>query len=134
MKYLLILFCLCLNYSCTLAQRNVILIIADDLGIEYCGFYEQHGDTVIMPNVRSLLAKGIRFTRAWSNPLCSPTRAGILTGRYSFRTGIGDAVGGQNTNNLDTAEFTIPKLLEFHKPSGIAKANIGKWHLNSPMP
>jgi arylsulfatase A-like enzyme len=65
-----------------------------------------------MPNVRSLLAKGIRFTRAWSNPLCSPTRAGILTGRYSFRTGIGDAVGG-TPNNLDTAEFTFQNFLNF---------------------
>jgi arylsulfatase A-like enzyme len=134
MKYILILLFLCLNYSASVAQRNVILIIADDVGLEYCGFYEQHGDTVIMPNIRTLLSKGIRFTRAWSNPLCSPTRAGILTGRYSFRTGIGDAVGGQNSNNLDTSELTIPKLLETYKPSGIAKANIGKWHLNNPMP
>ena len=134
MRYYIIIAFLFLSISKLYSQRNVVLIIADDLGIEYCGFYEQHGDTVIMPNVRSLLANGIRFTRAWSNPLCSPTRAGILTGRYSFRTGIGDAVGGQNTNNLDTAELTIPKLLEMYKPSGISKANIGKWHLNSPMP
>lgn len=116
------------------AQRNVILIIADDLGLEYCGFYENHGDTVIMPNVRTLLSKGIRFTQAWSNPLCSPTRSGILTGRYSFRTGVGDAIGGQNTNTLDTAEITIPRILQAFKPNGIAKANIGKWHLQNPMP
>ena len=134
MRLLLILFLSCFSISTLHAQRNVVLIIADDLGLEYCGFYEQHGDTVIMPNVRSLLNKGIRCTRAWSNPLCSPTRAGILTGRYSFRTGMGDAVGGQNSNNLDTSELTIPTLLEAYKPSGIAKANIGKWHLNSPMP
>ena len=99
MKLFIILLTFCLSISTTYAQRNVVLIIADDLGLEYCGFYEQHGDTVIMPNVSSLLTKGIRFTRAWSNPLCSPTRAGILTGRYSFRTGIGDAVGGQSSNS-----------------------------------
>ena len=116
------------------AQRNVVLIIADDLGLEYCGFYENHADTVIMPNVRTLLEKGIRFTNAWSNPLCSPTRAGIFTGRYSFRTGVGDAVGGQTSNTLDTSEMTIPRMLEIFKPNGIAKANIGKWHLHNPMP
>lgn len=134
MKLIIILLLFCLSISTAFAQRNVVLIIADDLGLEYCGFYEQHGDTVIMPNVRSLLAKGIRFTRAWSNPLCSPTRAGILTGRYSFRTGIGDAVGGQSSNTLDTSEITIPRLLNTYNPQGISKANIGKWHLHNPMP
>ena len=134
MKLYVILLTFCLSISTAYAQRNVVLIIADDLGLEYCGFYEQHGDTVIMPNVRSLLTKGIRFTRAWSNPLCSPTRAGILTGRHSFRTGIGDAVGGQNSNTLDTSEITIPRLLNTYNPQGISKANIGKWHLHTQMP
>jgi len=128
---LLIFFC---SITLSFAQRNVVLIIADDLGLEYCGFYDTHRDTVIMPNVRSLLNKGVLFTQAWSNPLCSPTRAGILTGRYSFRTGIGEAVGGQNTNTLDTSEITIPRLLNVYKAQGIAKANIGKWHLHNPMP
>lgn len=117
-----------------LAQRNVILIIADDLGTEYCGFYENHMDTVAMPNIRKLLSRGVRFNKAWSNPLCSPTRAGILTGRYSFRTGVGNAVGGATSNVLDTAEITIPRLLNKFKPGALAKANIGKWHLQLPMP
>ena len=129
---IIILFLCSITFS--FAQRNVVLIIADDLGLEYCGFYGNTGDTVIMPNVQSLLSKGIRFTNAWSNPLCSPTRAGILTGRYSFRTGVGDAVGGQTSNTLDTSELTIPRMLNIYNPNGIAKANIGKWHLHTPMP
>ncbi len=116
------------------AQRNVILIIADDLGTDYCGFYENHLDTAAMPNIRKLLKKGVRFSRAWSNPLCSPTRAGILTGRYSFRTGVGNAIGGAGSAVLDTAEVTIPRLLNKYKPNGIAKANIGKWHLQLATP
>jgi len=116
------------------AQRNVILIIADDLGSDYCGFYENHLDTCKLPNVRKLLARGVRFSKAWSNPLCSPTRAGILTGRYSFRTGVGNAVGGAGSAVLDTAEMTIPRMLNIYKPNGIAKANIGKWHLQLPTP
>ena len=124
-------------YTCIIqveSQRNVILIIADDFGTDYCGFYENHLDTIAMPNVRSLLARGIRFTRAWSNPLCSPTRSGILTGRYSFRTGVGDAVGGTTSAVLDTGEVTLPRLLNLYKPNGIAKANIGKWHLHLDRP
>jgi len=134
MKTASILFLFLFAITPSFAQRNVVLIIADDLGLEYCGYYGNTGDTVIMPNVQSLLPKGIRFTNAWSNPLCSPTRAGILTGRYSFRTGVGDAIGGQTTNTLDTSELTIPRMLNIYKPNGIAKANIGKWHLHNPMP
>ncbi len=115
------------------AQRNIVLIIADDLGSNWCGFQENKVDTVNMPNVRKLLAKGVRFSNAWANPVCSPTRAGILTGRYSFRTGVGNVV--TNTMQLDTAEMTIPKLLKnANAPTKYAVANIGKWHLNAPMP
>lgn len=115
------------------ANKNVILIIADDLGTDYCGFYEDHADTAALPNISKLLSKGVRFTNAMSNPVCSPTRAGILTGRYSFRTGVGDAVGGAGSATLDTSEMIIPKLLKIFNPT-IKTANIGKWHLNNTTP
>lgn len=115
------------------AQRNVILIIADDLGLDYLGFYETHADTAAMPNVRKLLAQGVRFTNAWATPYCSSTRAGMLTGRYSFQTGVGAVVGG-GSGTLNLNEITIPKLLETYKPGVYAKANIGKWHLHQPTP
>lgn len=134
MKKLLFLIGFLLLENAIFAQRNVILLIADDLGTDYCGFYENHLDTVNMPNVRKLLSKGVRFKNAWSNPLCSPTRAGILTGRYSFRTGVGNAVGGATSAVLDTAEMTIPRMLNLYKPNGFAKANIGKWHLHLLTP
>ena len=115
----------------TNAQRNVLLIIADDLGTDYCGFYEDHADTANIPHIRSLLSKGIRFQNAMANPVCSPTRAGMFTGRYSFRTGVGNVVSAPN--QLDTAEITIPRLLNSYDPN-IAKAQIGKWHLHIPNP
>ncbi len=116
------------------AQRNVILIIADDLGTDYLGFYEDHKDTVDVPNLRALVNKGVRFKYAYSNPVCSSTRAGILTGRYSFRTGVGNIVGGIGGSGvLDTNELSIPDLLNKYNPN-IAKANIGKWHLHQPNP
>ncbi len=118
----------------TQAQRNTILIIADDLGTDYFGFYENHVDTVDVPNIRGLLAKGVRFKNYYSNPVCSSTRSTLLTGRYGFRTGVGYIVGAMGgSGQIDTAEMSIPKLLKLHN-SNIAKANIGKWHLKQPNP
>lgn len=116
------------------AQRNVVLIIADDLGTDYCGFYEDHADTADLPNIRALLVNAVRFKNATSSPVCSSTRAGMLTGRYSFRTGVGNIVGGTGgSGQLDTSELTIPRMLKSFNPT-IKCANIGKWHLNQPAP
>ena len=128
---LLLLFSLVISgYS----QRNVVLIIADDLGKDYCDIYSDHGPSVVnLTNVRRLLTRGVVFNNAWSNPLCSPTRAGILTGRYSFRTGVGDVVDGSNTK-LSLNETIIPKMLNLYSPNGISKACIGKWHVTTSAP
>jgi arylsulfatase A-like enzyme len=80
--------------------------------------------------VKRLLTRGVVFNNAWSNPLCSPTRAGILTGRYSFRTGVGDVVDGSNTK-LSLTETIIPKMLNLYSTGGISKACIGKWHVTT---
>jgi arylsulfatase A-like enzyme len=128
-KLLLIAVILISNYSHS--QRNVILIIADDLGKDYCDIYSDHAPiTVHLTNVRRLIPNGVVFNNAWSNPLCSPTRAGILTGRYSFRTGVGDVVDGANPK-LSLSEYIIPKVLNLYSPNGIAKACIGKWHVTT---
>jgi arylsulfatase A-like enzyme len=116
------------------AQRNVVLIIADDLGKDFCDIYPDHAaNTVHLTNVRRLLNRGVIFNNAWSNPLCSPTRAGILTGRYSFRTGVGDVVDGSNPK-LNINENIIPKVLNIYSPNGISKACIGKWHVTTGGP
>ena len=124
-----------ISMSVANAQRNIILIIADDLGSNWCGFQEDRVDTAAMPNVRKLLGRGVRFSNAWSNPFCSPTRAGLLTGRYSFRHGVGTVIGGAGSAALDTAEITIPRLLKNNNaPTKYNAANIGKWHLQSLSP
>lgn len=111
------------------AQRNVVLIIADDLGKDYCEMYPDHSPKVVkLTNVERLKERGIVFSNAWSSPLCSPTRAGILTGRYSFRTGVGHVVDGA-TIMLGQDEKTLPKVLNLYAPNAISKALIGKWHL-----
>jgi len=116
------------------AQRNVVLIIADDLGKDFCDIYPDHGaNTVHLTNVRRLLNRGVIFNNAWSNPLCSPTRAGILTGRYSFRTGVGDVVDGANPK-LNSNENIIPEVLDIYNNNGISKALFGKWHVTTGGP
>ena len=136
MKFYISLFCLAfLLFNPELkAQHNTIVIIADDLGTDYFGFYENYGDTVAVPNLRALLRRGVRFKNAYSNPVCSSTRATILTGRYGFRTGVGNIVGSTaGSGQLDTSEYCLPKLLRNYNPN-IATANIGKWHLSNPNP
>jgi arylsulfatase B len=131
MKNILTFFLLLSSFYVASAQRNIVLIIADDLGSNWCGFQENRVDTLNMPNVRKLLSRGVRFSNAWANPVCSPTRCGILTGRYSFRTGVGNVV--TNNMQLDTAETTIPKLLKnANAPTKYVSANIGKWHVSAP--
>ncbi len=128
MKKLMLLFLMLVALSVH-AQRRVILIIADDLGTDWCGFYPDHVDTANIPHLRSLANRGIRFDKAMSNPYCSSTRASIFTGKYAFRTGVGGVVGGMGGSNpLSTTELGIPKALKNYNPS-IATANTGKWHL-----
>ena len=137
-KIVVLLFLLVFSHSNFAQQHNVIFVIADDIGADYCGFYSNYTlynpilDTIAMPNVRRLLSRGVRFKNAWSNPVCSPTRAGMMTGRYSFRTGVGNAIGGGTTSVLNTNEISIPQLLNVYSPNGISKALIGKWHLQLP--
>ena len=64
----------------------------------------------------------------WSAPLCSPARATLLTGRYGFRTGIGDNVD-QDDPGLDLAEWTLPEVLAVGSGGARRTAAIGKWHL-----
>ena len=135
MKYFFTLVLCIVSFFTANAQRNIILIIADDLGSDWCGFQENRLDTVNMPNVRKLLSRGVRFSNAWANPFCSPTRAGLLTGRYSFRHGVGTVIGGAGDAVLDTSEITIPRLLKNNAaPTKYNTANIGKWHLQNLSP
>lgn len=104
---------------------NIILILADDLGYGDLGC---DGGTVIRtPNLDRMAAEGTRFTDFYASAnVCTPSRAGLLTGRYAIRMGLAEQViQAADTRGLPTSETTIPKLL---KPA-YATALIGKWHL-----
>ncbi|MBI1837586.1 MAG: sulfatase-like hydrolase/transferase [Flavobacteriia bacterium] len=111
------------------AQKNTILIIADDISPDYFGMYNESSDTANTPNIRKLLEKGVLFTKAWASPLCSITRSEMLTGKYPFRTNIGAVITGPTSPQIDTAEMSLAKLLKFYAPQKYNTACVGKWHL-----
>jgi arylsulfatase A-like enzyme len=131
-KILFLLFVF--SFQFTQAQQNTIIIIADDLGSDYLGYYFNVGDTAPTPSIRSLLAQGVQFNNAWANPVCSPTRAALFTGRYGFRTGVGEVITNASTPQLDTAERSVARLLRDFAPVKYETANVGKWHLHLPTP
>jgi hypothetical protein len=67
---------------------NILLLIADDVGLDASSGYTAGVDLPTTPTLNALAANGLTFDNAWANPVCSPTRAAILTGRYGYRTGV----------------------------------------------
>lgn len=112
------------------SQRpNVLLVVADDVGVDLIPAYGEYNDPPITPTIDALAHEGMLFRNAYSNPLCSPTRATILTGRYALRTGIGVNIF-ENTAALKLSEVTIPELLD-NGNSGFSHSCFGKWHLGN---
>ena len=105
---------------------NLLLIVADDLGVDRVGCYGA-STAPPTPNIDALAAGGLRFTRAYVNPACSPTRGAILTGRYSFRTGVPGTLPFA-APGIDPGEIMLPVPLA---AVGYSTALIGKWHLGT---
>jgi arylsulfatase A-like enzyme len=108
------------------SRPNIVLILADDLGYGDIGV--QGGDSVPTPNMDALAAAGVRCTSGYvSAPYCSPSRAGLLTGRYQTRFGheFNPHVGDEATLGLPLDQRTIADHLH---SAGYATALIGKWH------
>ena len=80
------------------ARSNIMLIIADDLGNDKIGVYQQGDDLTRpkTPNIDKLARRGVRFVNAYATPFCSPTRATLLTGKYGSRHDIGTVIRGRN--------------------------------------
>lgn len=105
-------------------KPNIIVIVADDLGFADLGF--QGGRDIPTPHLDALAAGGVRCTNGYvSGPYCSPTRAGLLTGRYQTRFGHEFNPGGGDAG-LPTTETTFADRL---KSAGYATGLVGKWHL-----
>ncbi|XP_050809113.1 arylsulfatase A [Gopherus flavomarginatus] len=105
---------------------NILLIFADDLGFGDLGSYGH--PTSATPNLDKMAARGLRFTDFYAScPLCSPSRAALLTGRYQTRSGVYPGVFYPGSRGgLPLSEVTIAEVL---KARGYATAMVGKWHL-----
>jgi len=102
-------------------KPNIILILADDLGYETLGAYG--GTSYRTPQLDRLAATGVRFTHCFVQPLCTPTRAQLMTGRYNVRNYI-------NFGNMDRQAVTFGNLL---KQAGYATCIVGKWQLGQDL-
>ncbi len=128
------------NKSGAAEQPNVILILADDLGIDHVGFYGVHQDRrpSRTPNLDRLASDWVAFDWAYAFPVCSPTRASILTGRGPI-TGIENGEHHGVTAALKAADLGTPDewslpldlitLPDVLRPAGYTSVLIGKWHL-----
>jgi arylsulfatase len=105
-------------------KPNVILMYADDLGYGDLGCY---GSKIRTPNLDRLASEGMRFTQCLSaNPVCSPSRAALLTGRYPTRVQMPSVLFPRDTVGLPKDETTIAGMLQ---PAGYRTMCVGKWHL-----
>jgi arylsulfatase B len=112
---------------------NVLLVIADDVGVDAVSTWGTWPGAAPTPTLDALAAQGVVFERAWSNPVCAPSRASLLTGRHSFRTGVGEVLQPLTPGGgLPLAERTIAELLRDAAPVPRATAFVGKWHLGTP--
>jgi arylsulfatase len=110
-------------------KPNVVIMLADNVGYDDLGCYGA-GEIRGMPTPRidQFASEGLRLTQFFVEPGCTPSRAALLTGRYSQRAGLGTIIVGGTPNTLQPSEVTLGKLF---KSQGYRTGVIGKWHLGS---
>src|SRR5215468_6730295 len=113
-------------------KPNFIFILVDDMG--YADLSSFGSRDIRTPNIDRLAKEGVKLTQAYSNgPVCTPTRAAFVTGRYQQRISKAmewAVLPDQRNDSLPLSETTIARML---KDNGYATALIGKWHLGYPL-
>jgi arylsulfatase A-like enzyme len=108
-------------------KPNILLIIADDFGLDLSPCHTIGNDPPRMPNLVRMCEEGLVFENVWVNPLCTPTRAALLTGQYGFRTGV-----VQVGDVLDDTDSVMDALAS--TDADYANAIVGKWHVTDTDP
>jgi arylsulfatase A-like enzyme len=115
------------SFTKTTTKPNILLIIADDMGVDATPGYSIGATKPNMPNLQNLAASGLTFDNAWAYPKCSPTRAAMLTGKYGFHTGVLN-VG----NHISLSEKSLQTYLDDNSTT-YSHSIIGKWHLSNGL-
>jgi len=109
------------------ARPNVVIVLTDDQGFGDLGY---HGNRMVRtPNMDRFAAQAVELTQFYACPVCSPSRASLLTGRYHLRTGVVDVFG--DACKMKPEEVTLAEAL---RDAGYATGIFGKWHLGDPPP
>ena len=108
--------------------HNILLLIADDFGIDNLSLYNTNAAASIpyTPNITALAQSGVLFTHFYARPSCSQSRAAIITGRDSFRTGVGVAINPSPSPSspvLSSNEYTLPQYLSLSGTSQDVNTN-----------
>ncbi|MEO1617721.1 MAG: sulfatase [Planctomycetota bacterium] len=103
---------------------NFVVILTDDLGYGDIACFG--AQDIATPNIDAMAEEGVKLTSFYVSPVCSPTRASLMTGCYSQRVGIGGVLFERNSTGLSHDEITLPECL---KGQGYTTAIVGKWHL-----
>jgi arylsulfatase A-like enzyme len=111
---------------------NVLMIVMDDVGVEQlrCFGSDPTNSYAPTPNIDRLARNGVRFPRMQVMPVCSPTRASLLTGRFPFRTGIGSTTV-RNQRPLFPTETCLPRAIQQSTGNAVRTGCFGKWHIST---
>lgn len=108
-----------------LVLPNIVIILADDLGWRDVGY---HGSEIKTPNIDRIAHEGVELDRFYAQPMCSPARAALMTGKSPLRLGIHKALGKNEKSGLPLDEKILPQYLA---RLGYQSLMVGKWHLGN---
>lgn len=125
---------ICSSAGLTAQNHNVLILLADDLGVDQVGCYGEGTSPAPTNNIDALASRGVLFRNAWSCETCSPSRMTIMLGRHTFRDEVGEwikyaANPFTGPGSMTEADWTLPDVLD-HAVSGYTHGAFGKWHMS----